>query len=270
MDRNDIAIHLIDKSSLTIKEICNEIDIHRSNIKFWRDGVTSPKKSTINKLADFLNVQIKWNNANDVEIIDENIKVSSQPIAKIGDDKVNMSASKILEIYDENRDLRKENIELLNKLEKMKNKSPLKSKNPVYNEFICDFTCEVLLHFDKKTLTMGRTIVSIDNLEKQSKILGYSVDELKSIWNIGIKYNKMSQHPIDTILTKQTIASLRSYSEQSPSFFKGLRNWFGGAFVLNMEFIKKDGSTIHANSVNQLIPKEYKVLSKTKFIESVD
>ena len=101
MNRSEIMRFLLNKSNMNISELTNQMGVHRTNVYHWRDGITTPKKSTINNLADILNITLLWVNKNEVNVIEGNIHISEEI-------DMNMDASYIIK-------LQKEKIEQLEK-----------------------------------------------------------------------------------------------------------------------------------------------------------
>jgi transcriptional regulator with XRE-family HTH domain len=87
---------------MTIQEMTDRMGISRSNFYFWRDGKTIPKKSSINKLADILKINLSWVDKNSVNIIESDIQIMEENL------NMNMDASYIIK-------LQKEKIEQLEK-----------------------------------------------------------------------------------------------------------------------------------------------------------
>ena len=130
MNRAEIIKFLLNKSNMNISELTREMGVHRTNVYHWRDGITTPKKSTINKLSEILNIPIKWEGKDQVTIVDSPIELNEEKI------DMNMDSSKIIALYDENRELRL-------KLERLKAESQNASQNMVYPEVFEDMVSMV-------------------------------------------------------------------------------------------------------------------------------
>ena len=70
MDRSDLVKTLLSRSSLSVKELSEKLSINRSNYYLWTSSRSVPKQSTINRLADLLNLKVVWYDKNDGEIED--------------------------------------------------------------------------------------------------------------------------------------------------------------------------------------------------------
>ena len=68
MNRSELIKALLNKSSLSVKELAKKLDINRSNYYLWTSSRSVPKQSTINRLAEILNVKVIWYDQNEGEI----------------------------------------------------------------------------------------------------------------------------------------------------------------------------------------------------------
>ena len=55
MNRSELIKTLLNKSSMSVKELAEKLDINRSNYYLWTSSRSIPKQSTINRLAELLN-----------------------------------------------------------------------------------------------------------------------------------------------------------------------------------------------------------------------
>ena len=86
---------LLNMSTMTIQEMTDRMEISRSNFYFWRDGKTIPKKSSFNKLADILKINLSWVDKNSVNIIEKDIQIVEENL------NMNMDASYIIKLQKE-------------------------------------------------------------------------------------------------------------------------------------------------------------------------
>ena len=86
---------ILNMSTMTIQEMTDRMEISRSNFYFWRDGKTIPKKSSINKLADILKINLSWVDKNSVNIIEKDIQIVEENL------NMNMDASYIIKLQKE-------------------------------------------------------------------------------------------------------------------------------------------------------------------------
>ena len=63
MNRSELIKALLNKSSLSVKELAKKLDINRSNYYLWTSSRSVPKQSTINRLAEILNLKVIWADA---------------------------------------------------------------------------------------------------------------------------------------------------------------------------------------------------------------
>jgi len=159
--------------------------------------------------------------------------------------------------------LQKEKIERLEH-DLLKHKStPI--QNSVWANLDFDYECEVKLTF--KNFKIGRTILSITNKKIQSQILGYSVNELEDLWNIGEYYTDFTNHPIDKILHSHTLKNISKQMKSLPNLFESLKNMMGNHYIPQpLTYVHKDKSLISAIAYNRVNWKEKIVNAKVKFL----
>ena len=135
----------------------------------------------------------------------------------------------------------------------------------VWSNLDYDFACEVKLTFNN--FKMGRTILSISNKEAQSKILGYSVIELEKLWEIGTHYKNADKHPIDVILSSETLKGIKERIKSLPQIFEQLKNMMGNHYIpQTITYIRKDKSLINAIAYNKVDWRNKTVQAKVKFL----
>ena len=64
MTRSEIIKKLLDRSTLSVKELTKNLDVDRSNYYLWKTQKSVPKQSTINKLANMMDLEIVWTEPN--------------------------------------------------------------------------------------------------------------------------------------------------------------------------------------------------------------
>ena len=138
-------------------------------------------------------------------------------------------------------------------------------QDSVWGNLDFDFGCQVKITFNN--FRMGREILFITNKKVQSKVLGYSVSELEKLWDVGTHYEKSNQHPIDTILHKNTIKSIAQQGKSLPTLFDSLKNMMGNHYIPQpITYICKNKSLVNAIAYNKVNWKDKKVSSKVKFL----
>ena len=168
MNSQDFINWVIDKGTFTIQEMADGIDIGRNNFYRWKEGKSIPKKSTINKLVDYIGYDIKWNN-DDIEIIGETSEVNLQ-----GDEKLGIQADTIIQNQ-------QQLINSLNKEVNILRKQKTLKVNPA-----CDFKIEVLFNVNDKStpdeVFDNMQLIKIDStVSGDCSMLGYSIKELEKM-----------------------------------------------------------------------------------------
>ena len=135
----------------------------------------------------------------------------------------------------------------------------------VWNKLEFDFRAEVKLGFEN--FTMGRSILSITNAELQSKVLGYSANELEKLWDVGTYYKNSEKHPIDAMLHKNTLKGIKEQIKSLPALFEQLKNMMGNHYIPQpLTYVCKNKSLINAIAYNKVNWREKIVSSKVKFL----
>lgn len=159
--------------------------------------------------------------------------------------------------------LQKEKIERLESDLNKHKSTPI--QNSVWTNLNFDFECEVKLTF--KNFKMGRTLLSITNKEIQSQVLGYNINELEKLWNIGTHYKNSKDHPADKILHSNTLKNISDQIKSLPNIFDSLKNMMGNHYIPQpLTYVCKDKSLVNAIAYNKVDWKEKTVSSKIKFL----
>jgi len=242
---------------MNISELTKEMGVHRTNVYHWRDGITTPKKSTINKLSEILNISIKWEGKDQVDIVDTPIQLKEEKI------DMNMNSIEILELQKYKiTSLEKENQKLKDKVKQHKS-TPIQES--VWSNLDFDFECKVKITFD--SFNLGRAILSTTNKEKQSKVLGYSISELENFYDINGTH-KNSEHPINKILTKSTVKKIGKQIKSLPNIFESLKNMMGNHYIPQpITYMCKDKSLVNAIAYNKVNWRDKTVYSKISFLK---
>ena len=233
-----LLLEWLKKTDIPLTTISKKTRVSRKTIYNWINGGKMGEKS----FSKVLNVY-----ANDIKLINTNIDLKSGE---------NMEAKYII-------DLQKEKIERLEQ-DLMRHKStPI--QETLWNQLEFDFQCEVKLTFEY--FTMGRNILSITNAELQSKILGYSVNELEKLWDIGTHYKNSEKHPINKLLNNHTLKGIQERIKSLPQIFEQLKNMMGNHYIPQpLTYVCKDKSLVNAIAYNKVNWKEKTVSTKVKFL----
>jgi hypothetical protein len=128
-----------------------------------------------------------------------------------------------------------------------------------------DFVCDVTLF--RKAFQFGRIINSVTDLNKQSKVLGYTASQMKSFWAVGVKYIRMSEHPIEKIINKETQKDVKKQMSTLPILFDAMKATVGDHYIPQpIIYVHKKGHNVGAISYNKVEWSNMKVLSKVKFL----
>ena len=235
----EMLLNWLKSTEIPLTIISKKTNISRATLYNWINGGEVRNKS-YNKV---------YNSYKD-EITIQNSKIKLEGV------KHNMEAQYII-------DLQKEKIERLEQ-DLMHHKStPFQSS--VWTNLDFDFECEVKLGFEN--FTMGRSMLSITNAELQSKVLGYSANELEKLWDIGTYYKNSEKHPVNAMLHKNTLKGINERIKSLPQIFEQLKNMMGNHYIPQLlTYVCKDKSLVNAIAYNKVNWREKIVSCKVKFL----
>ena len=129
-----------------------------------------------------------------------------------------------------------------------------------------DYYVETKIHL--KDMRFGRTINEVTNLELQSQKLGYTVNEMKSYWDIGKEHSHNEDLPIRKILDENTLKDINEKTRTFPAIFNTLKNIVGHHYIpMPVIYLHKNGNKVPAISYNKIKWSEMKVYSKVEYIK---
>lgn len=160
-------------------------------------------------------------------------------------------------------DLQKDKIERLEHDLKIKKQSPI--QDTVWKELQCDFIADISITFDN--FIIGRTINKVSNKETLIKHLGYNLDEIDKYWAEGVYYKHFNKHPIDQIITKESLESVAHNVETMPTLFETFKMMVGNHYIpIPITYLHKDGSHVHTICYNKVDWLNKSIESKCQFI----
>lgn len=128
-----------------------------------------------------------------------------------------------------------------------------------------DFKCNVTLI--RKGWKFGRVMDSVTNLERQSRILGYTTSEIEKFWAVGVKHDNFEDHPVAQIITKEYNEQLKKSMSTLPILFDAINTIVGDHYIPQpIVYIHKKGHSVGAISYNKVEWKKMKVTSKVQFL----
>ena len=182
MNTLKIMKELLEQSPLTIQEMSELLGVSRNNFYLWKSGKSIPKKATVLKLSNILNIpvnnEMKASNSESI-----NSPISSAKTIQLLYDHVVLQNEKITQLKKELQ-ARKKNISHLN-------------DSIVSNNFAsCSINFSYEIDYEKCFAYICYRDVS--GKKEFAEALGYIENEIDLKFAIGEKY-KYSEHPINTI-----------------------------------------------------------------------
>ena len=208
MDRSSLIKHLLNKSSFSVKELSEKLNINRSNYYLWTSLRSVPKQSTINRLATLLNLKVVWHDKNNGDIQESNTSISNNQNT---DDLINLQRKEIKRLKDENDTLKQNTVESI-----------------LYSDQEYDWATTVDIKVTLKGIM--RRVTNVENIGSLSKCLKTSDKELLSYFDVN-NWHKMGDHPINRIITSQSLKNLESKTKLFGDImtnFSNLGKFFSG------------------------------------------
>lgn len=237
---------------LTQRELAAVLDISPGSVYKYENTIMTPGTKTLDKvqlLCDDRNLgHIVKGLEEEVHIEDENKEIAD------------MNANYIIDLQKDKIEHQQQQITNLKKTLEDK-----QAESTHWDGLEYDFETKVTLV--RSRFRIGRVVDSVDNIKEQSRVLGYSVSELNRLWNIGRSYEKIADHPIDTLISKSTQTQMQKQISTLPILFDAMKSVVGDHYIpFALIYKHKEGHKIGAISYNKVQWKELKVTSKVKFL----
>ena len=208
MNRSELIKVLLNKSSLSVKELSKKLDVNRSNYYLWKSSRSIPKQSTINRLAEILSLKVIWYDQNEgkIEELEESIvdELNTHDLIKYQRQEINR-------LQYENERLKQNSVESI-----------------LFSEQEYDWSSTVDIKVTFKGIE--RRIKKIENIGSLAKHLKTTEQDLLPYFDKD-KWHRMNDHPINQIITSQ---SLKNLAHKTALFsdiitnFKNLGKFFTG------------------------------------------
>ena len=240
MNKSELIQSLLNKSTYSIQEMADHIGVTRNNFYFYKSGRSIPRKSTLNKLAELLEVRLVWDGSDSVEIAD-GLELET-PKIELKETDMELEAVKLKakeEFEHKNRLIyyqEKEIEHLRKKLQQVESENNLIKLDNAYEDCTPHFQTEVHMRNVFSLKSIERNINSIDNIEPLAKALNIDKKELYNKYFCFGKWFKNDEHPVDTIIDENSLAVLKSATAGIPKQAK-LFQFTMGAFYLKFEVL---------------------------------
>ncbi len=182
MNTAKIMKELLEQSSLTIQEMSELLGVSRNNFYLWKSGKSVPKKATVLKLSNILNIpvnnEMKASNSESI-----NSPISSAKTIQLLYDHVVLQNEKITQLKKELQ-ARKKNISHLN--------------DSIVPNNIASCSINFSYEIDYEKCFAYICYRDVSGKKEFAEALDYMENEIDLKFAIGEKY-KYSEHPINTI-----------------------------------------------------------------------
>jgi len=246
----EAALAMIAEKQLNPTDVERICGVNRTQIYRWKAGeVKDMRFNSFTKLADSLGYAVAYKN--------EQIEITPHT-NKQGDNNMDTQI-----LYDQIA-LQKEKIEGLENDLKQHRAAPFQKSQ--WDDLSFHIYSAVELTF-KGLAVEGRKMTDLQGKNNIEKYMGYNSDEIDDLWRIGEFYEKFSEHPIDTILSKKSADDLMKKHTSLPYIFESLKYMIGSHYIpMPISFICKDKSILHSICYNKVDWRNKRVFSKTEFI----
>ena len=182
MNTAKIMKELLEQSPLTIQEMSELLGVSRNNFYLWKSGKSIPKKATVLKLSNILNIPV--NN----EMKASNSESINSPI----------SSEKTIQLLYDHIVLQNEKITQLKKELQARKKNISHSNDSIVSNNIAICSINFSYEIDYEKCFAYICCRDVSGKKEFAEALGYMENEIDLKFAIGEKY-KYSEHPINTI-----------------------------------------------------------------------
>ena len=182
MNTLKIMKELLEQSPLTIQEMSELLGVSRNNFYLWKSGKSIPKKATVLKLSNILNIPV--NN----EMKASNSESMNSPI----------SSAKTIQLLYDHVVLQNEKITQLKKELQARKKNISHSNDSIVPNNIASCSINFSYEIDYEKCFAYICYRDVSGKKEFAEALGYMENEIDLKFAIGEKY-KYSEHPINTI-----------------------------------------------------------------------
>ena len=182
MNTSKIMKELLEQSPLTIQEMSELLGVSRNNFYLWKSGKSVPKKATVLKLSNILNIPV--NN----EMKASYSESINSPI----------SSAKTIQLLYDHVVLQNEKITQLKKELQARKKNISHSNDSIVPNNIASCSINFSYEIDYEKCFAYICYRDVSGKKEFAEALGYMENEIDLKFAIGEKY-KYSEHPINTI-----------------------------------------------------------------------
>lgn len=233
----------------TQKDLASRLDVDPGSIYKYENEKMTPGLKVLDKMYKLC----------EQESLNEPIKLINNFDVK--KEETDMDARYLIELQRDKITYQEEEI---SKLKKQIQAKEAESTHWDMLEF--DYFVETKIYL--KNMIFGRTINEVTNLELQSQKLGYTVDELKELWDVGNSYMFDSELPLKKILDYETLKDINEKTRTFPAIFNTLKNIVGHHYIpMPVVYLHKNDNKVPAISYNKIKWSEMKVYSKVEYIK---
>jgi hypothetical protein len=237
------------RTEVPLSKISKKTGVSRSTLYKWMEGGPIRKRNMEKVVKGY---------STEITLYNESINLNSKNI-DLGGSK-HMEAQRIIDNQERLINYQEKEIK---SLKEIVNKKQAESTHWEALEY--DFICNVTLY--REGFRFGRVINKVTDLELQANKLGYSVDKMKSFWDVGVKHTKLESHPIEALIDTETQKQIQKNIATLPLIFDAMKSLVGNHYIPQPIIYKhKNGKNVMAISYNKVEWMSLNVISKVKFL----
>ena len=209
VNKTELAIKTIKECGLNIQQVADKLGVHRNQIHRWLKGNTVIRDSNlfeigkmIGKKPSFEGNEVFWVDYDKKEIELTAIDTKEESVA-IEMERIKLNAKKEFEQKDKLINYQEQEIEELKRENKQLRENPIQRVR--FDSLEYDWMSTVDIRIG---IPLQRKIYNLKNIKILADKLGLDEIEIKEYFDIG-NYHAMNKHPIDKIITKQSLKSLK-------------------------------------------------------------
>jgi transcriptional regulator with XRE-family HTH domain len=201
MNKLEAINHMINESGLSYSAIAKKADVSREQLYRWKNAeVSDPSSDSLFAIADALGYIVQHHNTKNLKLIKES-NTGDNAIMEQQKDTMIDNQQKLIQIYET------QITELENKNTMLENSQSQTPESVLYDQLQYNWMTTVDV---KISLTEGvtRRIYDLKNIKGMADALDTDVEVIVKYFDTDTYY-KMDQHPINNLITKESLKALK-------------------------------------------------------------
>jgi transcriptional regulator with XRE-family HTH domain len=192
---------MINESDLSYSAIAKKADVSREQLYRWKNAeVNDPSSDSLFAIADALGYTVKHHNTKNLKLM-KKLNTGDNTTMDTQKDTMINNQQKLINIYES------QITQLENQNKALESSQTRTVESVLYDQLKWDWITTVDV---KISLTKGitRRIYDLQNIEKMAQSLDTTIDIILPYFDVTT-FHKMYDHPINQIITKESLKALR-------------------------------------------------------------